>query len=52
MSIITTVEALEALYGRPHETSTVKEVDWITPQYRAYIEASPFAVILFFIVFW
>lgn len=45
MSIITTVEALEALYGRPFETSTVKEVGWITPQYRAYIEASPFAVL-------
>ena len=45
MSIITTIEALEALYGRPLETSTVKEVDWITPHYRAYIEASPFAVL-------
>jgi len=45
MSIITTVDSLEALYGRPLETSTVKEVDWITPHYRAYIEASPFAVL-------
>ncbi|HVO16294.1 MAG TPA: pyridoxamine 5'-phosphate oxidase family protein [Alphaproteobacteria bacterium] len=45
MSLITTVGALEALYGRPLETSTVKEVDRITPHYRAYIEASPFAVL-------
>jgi uncharacterized protein len=45
MSIITSVEALEALYGRPLETSTVKEVDWITPQYQAYIDAAPFAVL-------
>jgi uncharacterized protein len=42
MSFIASVEQLEALYGLPGETSTVKEVDWITPQYRAYIEASPF----------
>src|SRR6185369_15853350 len=26
----------------PGEASTVKEVDWITPHYRAFIEASPF----------
>jgi PPOX class probable FMN-dependent enzyme len=42
MSFITSVEQLETLYGLPGETSTVKEVDWITPHYRAYIEASPF----------
>ena len=42
---ITTIEQLEALYGLPGETSTVKEVDRITPHYRAFIEASPFAVL-------
>ncbi|MGE0421803.1 MAG: pyridoxamine 5'-phosphate oxidase family protein [Reyranellaceae bacterium] len=42
MSSITSVEQLEALYGLPGETSTVKEVDRITSEYRAYIEASPF----------
>jgi len=42
---ITTVAELEALYGQPNEASTVKEVDTITPHYRAYIEASPFAVL-------
>jgi len=45
MSTITTLEQLEALYGLPQETSTAKEVDWITPHYRAFIEASPFAVL-------
>ncbi|MBI3199519.1 MAG: pyridoxamine 5'-phosphate oxidase family protein [Rhodospirillales bacterium] len=40
---LTTIADLEALYGQPGETSTVKEVARITPQYRAYIEASPFA---------
>ena len=42
---ITTVEQLEALYGLPGETSTVKEVDTITPHYRALIEAAPFAAL-------
>lgn len=45
MSIIRTIEELEALYGQPGETSTVKEADWITPSYRALIEASPFAAL-------
>jgi PPOX class probable FMN-dependent enzyme len=42
MSKITTVAELEAIYGIPSEASTVKEVDWLTPHYRAYIDASPF----------
>ena len=45
MSIIRSVEELEALYGRPVEASTVKEVDRITPDYRRLIEASPFLVL-------
>lgn len=45
MSTITTVEELEALYGVPVETSLAKEVDHITPQYRALIEASPFVAL-------
>jgi PPOX class probable FMN-dependent enzyme len=45
MSIITTLYELDALYGVPAEASTVKEVDRMTPHYRALIEASPFAVL-------
>jgi PPOX class probable FMN-dependent enzyme len=45
MPFIETIEALEALYGLPQETSTAKEVDWITPHYRTFIEASPFATL-------
>ena len=45
MSVITSIEALEALYGVPGEASTAKEVDRITPQYRALIEASPFVAL-------
>ena len=45
MTTITTIEELEALYGQPGETSTVKEADWITPQYRALMDASPFVAL-------
>lgn len=45
MSIIASIEDLEALYGVPGETSTVKEVDRVTPHYRAFIEASPFVAL-------
>jgi PPOX class probable FMN-dependent enzyme len=45
MSIITSEAELEAIYGVPNETSTVKEVDRITPHYAALIAASPFAVL-------
>ena len=37
--------ALRALYGEPGEASIVKEKDHITPEYRALIAASPFAVL-------
>ena len=45
MSRINTIEQLEALYGLPGETSTVKEVAHVTPHYRAFVDASPFAVL-------
>jgi len=43
--ILRTEAQLEAIYGRPVEAATVKEVNWITPHYRAYIEASPYAAL-------
>jgi hypothetical protein len=45
MSIIASVEELEALYGQPGLASTVKEVDHVTPDYRAFIDAAPFAAL-------
>jgi hypothetical protein len=45
MSRISSLEQLESLYGRPQDTSTAKEVDYVTPHYRAFIEASPFALL-------
>ena len=44
-AVIRTVEQLEALYGYPGETSLVKELDYIIPEYAAFIEASPFAAL-------
>ncbi|NWG23648.1 MAG: pyridoxamine 5'-phosphate oxidase family protein [Pseudorhodoplanes sp.] len=45
MTRVTTLDELEALYGLPGETSTVKEVDRVTPHYAAFIEAAPFAAL-------
>jgi uncharacterized protein len=42
MQTIDSVEQLEALYGVPLETATVKEVDYVTPEYARFIRASPF----------
>jgi uncharacterized protein len=40
--LVTSVEALEGIYGEPYGPSIAKETDRITPQYRAFIEAAPF----------
>ena len=45
MSIVATIDELEAIYGFPGETSTAKVADRVTPSYRALIERSPFAVL-------
>lgn len=45
MPTITTLEELSALYGAPAEAAIVKEVDTITPHYRAFIDAAPFAAL-------
>ena len=45
MSIVTTIDQLEAIYGFPGETSTVKVADRITRSYRMLIETSPFAAL-------
>jgi PPOX class probable FMN-dependent enzyme len=45
MTIITSIEDLEAIYGQPIETSTAKVASKITPQYRVLIDKSPFAAL-------
>jgi uncharacterized protein len=39
---VTSVEQLEAIYGQPSGAAVWKEVDHITPEYRAFVEAAPF----------
>ncbi len=45
MTIIRTVEELDALYDVPVSTSIIKEIDHLTPLHREYVEASPFVLI-------
>ena len=45
MSVISNLEELSALYGQPLEPAIVKEVDRVTPHYRRFIEAAPFAAL-------
>jgi hypothetical protein len=45
MSVITTVEELEAIYGATNDASTVKVTDHVTPLYRIFIEKAPFAAL-------
>jgi PPOX class probable FMN-dependent enzyme len=40
--IVTSIEALERLYGPPFGPSIAKETDRVTKHYRAFIEAAPF----------
>ena len=42
---ISTIEALEAIYGEPLPQSLVKEIDYISDHYRSFIEKSPFMVL-------
>jgi predicted pyridoxine 5'-phosphate oxidase superfamily flavin-nucleotide-binding protein len=45
MSVIATIEELEAIYGRTNDASTLKVADRVTPLYRIMIEKSPFAAL-------
>jgi len=45
MPAITSIAELEAIYGSPSDNSTVKEVSYITPSYRQFIEAAPFVAL-------
>ncbi|AZY47876.1 pyridoxamine 5'-phosphate oxidase family protein [Bordetella avium] len=43
--LITDTQALAELYGEPGQASLAKELDYVHPHYRAFIEASPFATL-------
>lgn len=40
---IASIETLEALYGEPNPNAIRKELDYISPEYAAFIERAPFA---------
>src|SRR4029453_2573021 len=44
MHRITTLEQLDRLYGEPVPAAIVKEIDYISEHYRAFIDKSPFVV--------
>ncbi len=43
--LITDEAALDALYGAPSEAAVKKEIDYVHPHYRAFIEAAPFVAV-------
>jgi hypothetical protein len=45
MQRVATLEELDALYGAPVEAAIVKEIDYISDDYRPFIEKSPFVVL-------
>lgn len=44
-NLITTLDALEEIYGESPEGALKKEIDHISEKYRAFIEAAPFVVV-------
>ena len=42
---ITSLDALEEIYGESPSGALKKEIDYISEQYRAFIEAAPFVVV-------
>ena len=45
MTVVSTIEQLEAIYGVPNDASTVKVADKVTRAYRALMDKSPFAAL-------
>ncbi len=45
MTILRSIEELENLYGHPKGGAVLKEISFLNPHYRAFVEASPFVVL-------
>src|SRR3569832_2122197 len=45
MSLVSTIDQLESIYGETGLSSTAKVADHVTPHYRVMIERSPFAAL-------
>ena len=44
-SKVNSIDQLEQIYGEPNPASLIKEIDYISEEYRKFIEAAPFAVL-------
>ncbi|MDG2283990.1 MAG: pyridoxamine 5'-phosphate oxidase family protein, partial [Alphaproteobacteria bacterium] len=42
---VTSIEALEEIYGKAMDRSLTKEIDYISAHYRQFIEAAPFVLL-------
>ena len=42
---VSSIDQLEEIYGKPNPASLIKEIDFISEEYRKFIEVSPFAVL-------
>ena len=45
MHRITTLDQLDRLYGEPVPAAIIKEIDYISDHYKAFIDKSPFVVV-------
>jgi PPOX class probable FMN-dependent enzyme len=45
VTVVATIDHLEAIYGFPNDASTVKVADRVTPSYRALMDQSPFVAL-------
>src|SRR5580692_1927798 len=43
--VISNVEQLEAIYGKPGERALWKEIDYLNDDYCAFVKASPFVIL-------
>lgn len=45
MTVLTSAEALRAVYGEPHARSVAKEITFLNEPYQAFVRASPLVIL-------
>ena len=45
MTLLTSAEALRAIYGEPNPRSVAKEITFLNEPYQAFVKASPFVIL-------
>lgn len=43
--MLTSLEQLETLYGKPHERAVHKEIGYLNEDYQAMVKASPLVIV-------